>query len=112
MEQVEGEPPISKLFSIKRGKKKKKNNNNKEKDDVPVDSVNAENPSGSSEDCNGNRVNVSEFDYDVENHFRAMETISKLCGETEEEEEEDDALQETEIHRFSSSVTFLRYNQL
>uniref|UniRef100_A0A2N9GY86 Uncharacterized protein n=1 Tax=Fagus sylvatica TaxID=28930 RepID=A0A2N9GY86_FAGSY len=108
MEQVEGEPPISKLFSIKRGKKKKKNNNNKEKDDVPVDSVNAENPSGSSEDCNGNRVNVSEFDYDVENHFRAMETISKLCGETEEEEEEDDALQETEIHRFSSSVTFLR----
>jgi hypothetical protein len=112
MEQVEGEPPISKLFSIKRGKKKNNNNNNKEKDDVPVDSVNAENPSGSLEDCNGNRVNVSEFDYDVENHFRAMETISKLCGETEEEEEEDDALQETEIHRFSSSVTFLRYNQL
>ena len=55
-------------------------------------------------DCNGdNAVTVSEFDYCVDNHFRTIETISKLCGE-------DDyyALQQTEIQRFSSSLTFLR----
>ena len=55
-------------------------------------------------DCNGdNAVTVSEFDYCVDNHFRTIKTISKLFGE-------DDyyALQQTEIQRFSSSLTFLR----
>ena len=57
-------------------------------------------------DCNGdNAVTVSEFDYCVDNHFRTIETISKLCGE-------DDyyALQQTEIQRFSSSLTFFKVN--
>ena len=57
-------------------------------------------------DCNGDRVvTVSEFDYCVDNHFRAIETISKLCGEDDEDYY---ALQQTEIQRLSSSLTFLK----
>ena len=47
---------------------------------------------------------VSEFDYCVDNYFKAIETISKLCGE----DDEDYALQQTEIQRLSASLTFLR----
>ncbi|OMO89342.1 hypothetical protein CCACVL1_07901 [Corchorus capsularis] len=48
-------------------------------------------------------VRVSLFDYSIENHFKAMETIYKLCGEPKSE-----ASDETDIQRFSSSITFLR----
>ncbi|XVF21369.1 hypothetical protein REPUB_Repub12eG0084500 [Reevesia pubescens] len=51
----------------------------------------------------GPGVRVSIFDYSIENHFKAMDTISKLC-----EEPKIDGLDETEILRFSSSITFLR----
>ncbi|KAK8289975.1 hypothetical protein V6Z12_D07G229200 [Gossypium hirsutum] len=51
----------------------------------------------------GPGAKVSVFDYSVENHFRAMDTISKLC-----EEPKIDGLYETDIRRFSSSITFLR----
>ena len=67
------------------------------KKDGPV----AEKPS----DCNGDRVTVSEFDYCVDNYFRAIETISKLCGEDDEDYY---ALQQTEIQHLSSSLTFLK----
>ena len=86
MEEGE-EPPISKLFTIKRRMNKYKKKN------AP--------PS----DCNGDRVTVSEFDYCVDNHFRAIETISKLCREDDEDYY---ALQQTEIQCLSSSLTFLR----
>ena len=57
-------------------------------------------------DCNGDRlVTVSEFDYCMGNHFRAIKTISKLCGEDDEDYY---ALQQTEIQRLSFSLTFLR----
>lgn len=52
---------------------------------------------------NGAGIRVSLFDYSVENHFKAMDTISKLC-----EEAESDSLQEAEIQRLSSSITFLK----
>ena len=71
--------------------------NKKEKKDVPV----AEKPSG----CNGDRVTVSKFDYCVGNYYRAIETISKLCGEDDEDYY---ALQQTKIQRLSSSLAFLR----
>ncbi|XVF81207.1 hypothetical protein PTKIN_Ptkin15bG0137500 [Pterospermum kingtungense] len=48
----------------------------------------------------GGRVSI--FDYSIENHFRAMDTISKLC-----EEPNIEGLDETDIRRFSSSITFL-----
>ncbi|KAJ4829849.1 hypothetical protein Tsubulata_035047 [Turnera subulata] len=53
----------------------------------------------------GDGVRVSLFDYSVENHFDAMDAISKLCEETETEPPIPD---ETEIRRLSSSITFLR----
>ena len=89
MEEGE-EPPISKLFTVKRPMNKKENK----------DALVVEKPS----DCNGDRVMVSEFDYCVDNYFKAIETISKLCGE----DDEDYALQQTEIQRLSASLTFLR----
>ena len=73
------------------------NKKENEKKDGPV----AEKPS----DCNGDRVTVSKFDYCVDNYFRAIKTISKLCGEDDEDYY---ALQQTEIQRLSSSHTFLR----
>ncbi|KAF2289739.1 hypothetical protein GH714_038415 [Hevea brasiliensis] len=51
---------------------------------------------------NGAGIKVSLFDYSVENHFKAIDTISELCGEVET-----DSLQEAEIQRISSSITFL-----
>ncbi|PON78969.1 Guanine nucleotide-binding protein, beta subunit [Parasponia andersonii] len=59
------------------------------------------------EDCDGGGprvVRVSKFDYSVENHLNAMDRISELCGEAVEE----GGLDESEIRRFSSSLTFLR----
>ncbi|KAK9290694.1 hypothetical protein L1049_008868 [Liquidambar formosana] len=49
-------------------------------------------------------VTVSMFDYSVENHLRAMETISKLCGEADIGE----TSEQSEIDRLSSTITFLR----
>ncbi|KAL5546828.1 hypothetical protein UlMin_006515 [Ulmus minor] len=52
----------------------------------------------------GSGVRVSEFDYSVENHFKAMDAISELCGE----EVEEDTIDESEARGWSSTVTFLR----
>lgn len=52
----------------------------------------------SEEDCNGDWVTVLEFNYSMEIHFRPMETISKLCGEAEEDD--DYAIQQTDIQCF------------
>ena len=43
-------------------------------------------------------------DYCVDNYFRVVETISKLCGE----DDEDYALQQTKIQCLFASPTFLR----
>ncbi|KAH7553387.1 hypothetical protein JRO89_XS12G0006200 [Xanthoceras sorbifolium] len=53
---------------------------------------------------NNGEVSVSKFDHSVENHFEAIDTISKLC-----EEPESDGLDEADIQRLSSSITFLRF---
>jgi len=52
---------------------------------------------------NGAGIRVSTFDYSVENHFKEMDMISKLCGEAET-----DAVDETEIQCYKSFITFLR----
>ncbi|KAL5862326.1 hypothetical protein ACOSQ3_003613 [Xanthoceras sorbifolium] len=51
----------------------------------------------------GGGVSVLKFDHSVENHFEAIDTISKLCGEPES-----DGLDEVDMQRLSSSITFLR----
>jgi hypothetical protein len=99
------EPPIAELLGIKkRGKKTKKKIGRKTAKKEEGDDVAVENPTGSAEDCsNGPRVTVSAFDYSVENHFGAVDTISQLCGEAD-----DGGLEESEVQRLASSVTFLR----
>ncbi|CAN1351214.1 hypothetical protein LINPERPRIM_LOCUS42463 [Linum perenne] len=52
-------------------------------------------------------VEVLKFDYSVENHFKAVDMISQLCGENAAGGG-DDALDEAEIRRLSSSITFLK----
>lgn len=49
-------------------------------------------------------VRISPFDYSVENFFRDMDTIARLC----EKERDDAAIDQSEIQTMSSSVTFLR----
>lgn len=51
----------------------------------------------------GPGVRVSMFDYSAENHLNVMDTISNLCGENV-----DEGLDESDIQRLSSSITFLR----
>ncbi|KAL0374914.1 UNVERIFIED_CONTAM: hypothetical protein Sradi_3407100 [Sesamum radiatum] len=46
---------------------------------------------------------VSEFDYSVENHFKAVDTITKLCGYPETLD-----VNQPDVKRLSSSITFLR----
>jgi len=52
-------------------------------------------------------VRIALFDFSVENFFRDMDTIVRLCGQ------EDDVAgtDQMEIQRMSSSVIFLRYKQ-
>ncbi|KDP42720.1 hypothetical protein JCGZ_23660 [Jatropha curcas] len=52
---------------------------------------------------NGPGLRVSQFDYSIENHFKAVDTIAKLCGEPET-----DSLDVSEIQCLYSSITFLR----
>ncbi|XP_035544457.1 uncharacterized protein LOC108983424 isoform X5 [Juglans regia] len=112
------EPPIAELLGVKKKKNKNttvvssprtrtttgvKAKKKKEGGPAAVDSA-AQYPTGSTEDCcNAPKVTVLKFDNSVENHFRAIDTISQLCGEPE-----DGALEEQEIQQLSSSITFLR----
>nr|XP_043610155.1 uncharacterized protein LOC122581903 [Erigeron canadensis] len=47
-------------------------------------------------------IRVSKFDYSIDNHFKYIDQISILSGESEMQ------YQETELQRLNSSVTFLR----
>ncbi|PIN03478.1 hypothetical protein CDL12_23999 [Handroanthus impetiginosus] len=48
-------------------------------------------------------IAVSEFDYSIENHFKAVDTITKLCGHPTTLD-----ANHVEIKRLSNSITFLR----
>ncbi|XP_027173234.1 uncharacterized protein LOC113772936 [Coffea eugenioides] len=98
--------PIAEAYNrMKKLKPKRKAKVNKE---AAVDgedegfSVRKENTGGDkSEFPHG--ITVSLFDDSVENHFKAVDNISKLCGETDM-----DDFDPAEIQRLSSSITFLR----
>lgn len=60
--------------------------------------MNEEEPSGSGEEG----CSISTFDYSVENHLKAVDSISYLCGEA------GTVIDKADINRLSSSVTFLR----
>ncbi|CAH8357341.1 unnamed protein product [Eruca vesicaria subsp. sativa] len=60
--------------------------------------MNEEEPSGSGEEG----CSISTFDYSVENHLKAVDSISDLCGESGIN------IDKTDINRLSSSLTFFR----
>ncbi|KAF8104189.1 hypothetical protein N665_0176s0005 [Sinapis alba] len=60
--------------------------------------MNEEEPSGSGE----KECSISLFDYSVENHLKAVDSINALCNEA------DTDIEMTDINRLSSSVTLLR----
>ncbi|MCD7449714.1 hypothetical protein HAX54_001143 [Datura stramonium] len=95
--EIDGELPIA--DELKRCKQKRKsqpkskNNAPESPATVPEKVPGGESPSG---------IPVSLFDYSVENHFKAVDTISKLTGVPEI----DDA-DRAELNRLASSITFL-----
>lgn len=106
------EPSIAQLLGRKQGNKRATANSTKKRTRQTISKTSEEaapaatsaDRTGFAEDFNGCRFKVSLFDESSENHFRAMDSISKLCGEPEE-----GSLDESEIQRLSSSITFLRY---
>lgn len=102
---IDMDATIAEALSQRKGKKKTGQGKTKKKKtqvaaeagEILPDSVknmSVENPSGD--------ITVSLFDYSVDNHFKAMDMISKLCGEVEFQ------FDPSEIQRLSSSITFLR----
>lgn len=98
MEEANENLSIAKLFDIK--KKKKKTTKKKTK-------ANKDGGGGfaSSSSSSGATSRISLFDSSAENFFRDMDTIARLCRE----EERHATLEQSDIQRMSSSVTFLRY---
>jgi len=110
MEEEKDNLRIATLFNIKEKKKKKKKKKtkaNKESERVADDFATAANDEGG----DGGRISsganprISLFDISAENFFEDMDTIAKLCGE----EERNVAVEQSEIKRMFSSITFLRY---
>lgn len=99
------EPSIAELLGRKQGNRRSKRRTKGTTSQRATETVaEATNEQNLTEDFSGTGAKVSMFDESVENHFRAMDKISELCGEAEE-----GALDENEIQRLSSSITFLRY---
>ncbi|KAI9090686.1 hypothetical protein K1719_028539 [Acacia pycnantha] len=97
------EPSLAQLFGCKRKKSFKRKAQrafNKKGNSV---NVQAEDSSRIHNDRSDPRVSTLFFDYSVDNFFKAMDMIDKLCGE-----EVDSYLEQCEIRRLSASVTFLR----
>lgn len=84
---------------LKRCKQKRKSEP-KSKNNVPDSTATAPEKVAGGESSSG--IPVSLFDYSVENHFEAVDTISKLTGVPEI----DDA-DRAELNRLASSITFL-----
>uniref|UniRef100_A0A5B7BSE2 Putative DNA binding protein isoform 1 n=1 Tax=Davidia involucrata TaxID=16924 RepID=A0A5B7BSE2_DAVIN len=102
---------IAEVSGRKRGKKKVKGaakkktrqgRTNEKGQGVAADGESLPGSVEDSSDCPPG-ISVSLFDYSVENHFRAVDTICKLCGEAE-----CDDFDKNEIERLSSSIIFLR----
>ncbi|KAG4996327.1 hypothetical protein JHK85_027766 [Glycine max] len=98
---------IAEVFDFK--EKKKKNKKKTAKKRVTFAENEANSPTVVNNDGNedsaaaASGVRISLFDFSVENFFRDMDTIARLCGK-----ENGAALDQSEIQRLSSSVTFLR----
>ncbi|XP_019152955.1 PREDICTED: uncharacterized protein LOC109149566 isoform X3 [Ipomoea nil] len=99
-------PPAEGLKHYKRTRRRKEQQNapaeqpQQMEAPLPLPEVPAEDVSGQEAPP---RVELSLFDDSVENHFRAIDTISQLCGEPDI----DDSTDQAELRRYGSSITFL-----
>lgn len=106
--EFDEDAPLAQSFKRKRKAIKKKNEPQARPDEPPQaahDPKPAKLPAAA-EHFTANaqpEILVSEFDYSVENHFKAVDTMAKLCGYSETLD-----ANQAEIKRFSNSITFLR----
>ncbi|KAI7998900.1 hypothetical protein LOK49_LG10G01418 [Camellia lanceoleosa] len=109
--EVDVDATIAEMATKKRRRKKvntakRKKTGQGRKKKVQSIEVDGESLPGSAEGHNDNNplgITVSMFDYSVDNHFRAMNRIRKLCGEAE-----CDDLDKREFEWLSSSITFIK----
>ncbi|KAL6998075.1 hypothetical protein U1Q18_008202, partial [Sarracenia purpurea var. burkii] len=109
--EVDVDATVSRMASKKQGERNvkiaaRKMTDQGRKKKAQSISVDGERFSGSAEDHNHScppGISVSMFNYSVENHFRALDTICKLCKEAE-----CDDLDKNEAERLSSSIAFVR----
>ncbi|KAG8389281.1 hypothetical protein BUALT_Bualt02G0212600 [Buddleja alternifolia] len=100
--------PLALILKRKRKAKPKKTKPHSPPD-IPTESANNSEParlSAAVEHLPSNappEITVSEFDYSVENHFKYVDTIAKLCGHSTTIDAD-----QAEIKRLSNSITFLR----
>ena len=106
MEDREKNTCISELLDGNENEKKKKKV--KQVSQRVAVKASAPNPATANNGGDVSAVRIALFDFSVENFFRVMETIVRLCGK----EEDGAAIDQSEIQRMSSSVTFLRYKQI
>ncbi|KAL8526313.1 hypothetical protein ACS0TY_015505 [Phlomoides rotata] len=103
--EFDDDTPIAQSFKRKRKPTQKKKDKRAGLDDLPgpandhVPAVAAEHSTVNAQP----EISVSEFDYSVENHFKFVDAVVKLCGYP-------DALEanQAETKRISDSITFLR----
>ncbi|KAI4300445.1 hypothetical protein L6164_033823 [Bauhinia variegata] len=102
-EEDAAELPLAQLICCKRKKKSRASSEGKDQGTSSNNASTVEEDSTTAKLGNDHRVRMSLFDPSVENFFKAIDKIAKLCGE-----EEFHNFEQSEIQRLSSLVTFLR----
>ncbi|KAJ8532716.1 hypothetical protein K7X08_015605 [Anisodus acutangulus] len=81
---------------------RRRNTKRKSQNNIPESSATAPEKVHGGESPSPSGISVSLFDYSVENHFKAVDTISKLTGVPEIDDTD-----KVELNRLASSITFL-----
>ncbi|KAK4343170.1 hypothetical protein RND71_038986 [Anisodus tanguticus] len=81
---------------------RRRNTKRKSQNNIPESSATAPEKVHGGESQSPSGISVSLFDYSVENHFKAVDTISKLTGVPEIDDTD-----KVELNRLASSITFL-----
>lgn len=97
--EIDPDEPIGVIFNRKKNEAKRRKLQQQESREAAVECRIDDDDKGD----HSPRTATSLFDYSIENHFKTMDTISKLCGEPENPD-----FDPAEIDRLSSSITFLR----
>lgn len=97
--EIDPDEPIGVIFNRKKNEAKRRKLQQQESREAAVECRIDDDDKGDHSPITA----TSLFDYSIENHFKAMDTISKLCGEPENPD-----FDPAEIDRLSSSITFSR----